>query len=95
MKKKKNNNFPPENLKILDKTTEGNFYENLIINHYSQSIEEITLKIDSTDEIVNPSALKELFHKYGLNMRFEWIVYSKLRNAKFLYFLLIIWIYFL
>jgi hypothetical protein len=62
---------------------EKNFHDNQLITNFSVGIEEATNKIDTTDEILNPSALKELLHKHGLNMRFEWIVYSKLKTTKF------------
>lgn len=68
--------------KLQEKKNEEFYYENLIVKNYYQSIDEITVKIDTTDEILNPFALKEIFHANGLNMRFEWIVYSKLRNSR-------------
>lgn len=75
--------FQPNSLDhSKDAKEDSNYYENLIIKNYFQSIEDIANKIDSTDEILNPFSLKEIFHMHGLNMRFEWIVYSKLRNPK-------------
>lgn len=47
-----------------------------------QGIKEIVKKLEFSDEINNPFALKELFHRYGVNMRFEWVVYCKLKNSK-------------
>ena len=72
-------------VKTVQKAAENdiNFHENQLISNYSISIEELATKIDSTDEVLNPSALKEHFHKQGLNMRFEWIVYSKLKTTKY------------
>jgi len=35
--------------------------------------------IEQSDNIYNREALKELMHRKGLNLRFEWIVLVKLR----------------
>lgn len=36
--------------------------------------------MDTTDTVYNVQSLKDLFHRKGLNLRFEWILLSKLRQ---------------
>lgn len=45
-----------------------------------KSIEQVSSYLDSTDKLYNFNTLKEAFHKRGLNMRFEWIVFAKIRR---------------
>ena len=46
------------------------------------NLEHIAQIIDTTDSICNIHSLKDLFHRKGLNLRFEWILLSKLRQNR-------------
>jgi len=56
-------------------------HEHFLIN-LNRSIETIIDQLDNTDAIVNFAGLKELFHRKGVNMRFEWIVYIKVKSQR-------------
>lgn len=60
-----------------EKTLHDFFYTNL-----AKSIEAIVEVLENTDTILNFVSLKELFHRKGVNMRYEWIVYSKIQNPR-------------
>jgi len=60
-----------------------------LINHrFSQAIESIFAEtvcqvaaiIENTDTITNIQSLKELLHRKGLNLRFEWLLLAKLKT---------------
>lgn len=46
----------------------------------SKSIGQVCSYLENTDKIHNFNTLKEVFHKKGVNMRFEWIVFAKIRR---------------
>lgn len=60
-----------------------------LINHtYSASVEQIYMQVisqvvrvlEDTDAISNIQALKDLLHRKGLNLRFEWLLLSKVKS---------------
>jgi len=53
------------------------FHSNL-----AKSIDAIVDQIENTDNIINFTSLKELFHRKGVNMRLEWIVYARLHRER-------------
>lgn len=57
----------------------GHTYSTSIENLFSASVDQVAKIIEQSDNIYNISALKELLHRKGLNMRFEWIILAKLR----------------
>jgi hypothetical protein len=58
------------------------YLKNCLYERYLKSIKEVAEKIDSSDAIFNYLSIKELFHRYGLNMRFSWIVLSFLKTSR-------------
>lgn len=52
------------------------------LSNVSRSVDSIVSHLETTDAIYNFASLKELFHRKGLNMRFEWIVYAKLKRER-------------
>lgn len=54
-------------------------YSTNIESLYSASIDQVVKIIESSDNIYNSASLKELFHRKGLNLRFQWVVLTKLR----------------
>ena len=43
-------------------------------------IEQIARIIESTDTITNIQSVKDLMHRKGLNLRFQWILLAKLKS---------------
>ena len=56
--------------------------QDYFISNIGRSIDSIVDKLENSDVILNFASLKELFHRKGVNMRFEWIVYARLRREK-------------
>jgi alpha-tubulin suppressor-like RCC1 family protein len=48
----------------------------------SKSLEYVIEQLEAADSTINFAGMKDLFHSKGVNMRYEWIVYSKLTRAK-------------
>lgn len=48
---------------------------------FAASIESVAQTLESSDKYQNNLSFKELMHRKGLNMRFSWIVLSKLRQV--------------
>ena len=48
---------------------------------FMQSISKVARILEDTDTISSVTALKELLHRKGLNLRFEWLLLVKLRNG--------------
>jgi hypothetical protein len=48
---------------------------------FSTTIEQVAKIIENTDTIQNIQSLKDLLHRKGLNLRFEWILLSKLKSG--------------
>lgn len=48
---------------------------------FSSTIDQVAKIIENTDTIQNIQSLKDLLHRKGLNLRFEWILLSKLKNG--------------
>lgn len=46
---------------------------------FSASVDQVVKIIESSDNIYNVDTLKELLHRKGLNMRFLWVILTKLR----------------
>ena len=46
---------------------------------FSVSLDQVTKIIEQSDNVYNSATIKELLHRKGLNMRFEWIILAKLR----------------
>jgi alpha-tubulin suppressor-like RCC1 family protein len=61
----------------IDKIFHEYFYTNL-----AKSIESIIDTLENTDSIINFNSLKELFHRKGVNMRLEWLVYVRLKRER-------------
>ena len=47
---------------------------------FVQTVDQVSRIIETTDTIQNIQSLKDLLHRKGLNLRFEWILLSKLQN---------------
>lgn len=47
---------------------------------FSETVCQIAQIIESTDTITNIQSLKELLHRKGLNLRFEWLLLAKLKT---------------
>ena len=45
-----------------------------------KSINQVCNYLENTDKIHNFNTLKDVFHKKGVNMRFEWVVFAKIRR---------------
>ena len=56
--------------------------QEFFLQNVGRSLEYVINQLETTDTVMNFEALKELFHKKGLNMRFEWIVYLKVKNKR-------------
>jgi len=60
--------------------------EKMVQDHFAaslgKSLDEVVDILEKTDQVFNSRGLKDLFHKKGLNMRFEWIVYMRLRSPR-------------
>lgn len=56
--------------------------QDYFISNITRSIDSIVDQLENSDAILNFASLKELFHKKGVNMRFEWIVYARLKREK-------------
>ena len=61
---------------------EDRFTQEYFLTNLNKSIESIIDQLDNTDYICNFQGLKELFHRKGVNMRFEWIVWIKLKTQR-------------
>ena len=61
---------------------EERFTPEYYFTNLNKSIESIIEQLDNTDYISNFAGLKELFHRKGVNMRFEWIVWIKLKTQR-------------
>lgn len=48
---------------------------------FSSTIEQVAKIIENTDTIQNIQSLKDLLHRKGLNLRFEWILLAKLKSG--------------
>ncbi len=59
------------------------YLKSCIYERYIKSIKEVAEKIDSSDSIFNYLSIKELFHRYGLNMRFSWIILSFVKTSRY------------
>ena len=57
----------------------GHTYSTNLESLFSASIDQVAKIVEQSDTIYNVKSLKELMHRKGLNMRFEWIVLAKLR----------------
>ena len=55
-------------------------YSTNIESLFAASVEQVASVIEQSDNIYNQQSLKELFHRKGLNLRFEWVVLTKLRQ---------------
>ena len=55
-------------------------YSTNIESLFAVSVEQVASVIEQSDNIYNQQSLKELFHRKGLNLRFEWVVLTKLRQ---------------
>lgn len=47
---------------------------------FVQSIQKIVKTLEDTDSVFSAQALKELMHRKGLNLRFQWILLAKIRS---------------
>lgn len=47
---------------------------------FAASIDSVVLTLETSDKYQNTLSFKELMHRKGLNMRFEWFVLAKLRQ---------------
>ena len=47
---------------------------------FMESIQQVVEIIENSDTISNIQSLKELFGRKGLNLRFQWILLSKLKS---------------
>jgi len=60
--------------------------EKMVQDHFGsslgKSLDDVFEILEKTDQIFNFRGLKDLFHKKGLNMRFEWIIYLRLKNPR-------------
>lgn len=54
-------------------------YSSNIETLFSVSVEQVVKIIEQSDNVYNSQTLKELLHRKGLNIRFLWIILSKLR----------------
>ena len=55
-------------------------YNFSIENIFMETIQQIANIIEHTDTITNIQSLKELFARKGLNLRFQWILLTKLKS---------------
>ncbi len=57
-------------------------FQEYLTNNIGRSIDYIVDQLENTDNIINFASLKELFHRKGINMRLEWIVFIKVKNER-------------
>jgi len=57
-------------------------FQEYLFTNISKSLEYIIDYLENTDNVINFASLKELFHRKGVNMRLEWIVYVKLKRER-------------
>jgi hypothetical protein len=48
---------------------------------YMQAVHQVARVLEDTDSIFSIQALKELLHRKGLNLRFEWMLLSKVKST--------------
>lgn len=46
------------------------------------SLHHVAKVLENTDTVNNLKSLKELMHRKGLNLRFEWLLLTKLRHSQ-------------
>ena len=64
-----------------------NSKEEKIVQEYfnmniGKSLESIIDQLENSDYIINFASLRDLFHRKGVNMRFEWVVFAKLKRQR-------------
>ena len=47
---------------------------------FAQSIQKVTRALEDTDTVFSAHALKEMMHRKGLNLRFQWLLLAKVRS---------------
>ena len=65
----------------IQQRDEKKFNEYFLPN-LTKSIEYVIEYLEKSDSIINFTGLQELFHRKGINMRDEWIVYMKLQHTR-------------
>ena len=68
--------------KLTSVSPEDRVFQDYLSQSMSKSIDYVVDHLDNTDNVSNHSSLKELFHRKGINMRLEWIVYCRLKRDR-------------
>ena len=65
----------------IQQRDERKFSEYFLPN-LTKSIEYVVEQLEKSDAIINFTGLQELFHRKGINMRYEWLVYMKIQRSR-------------